>query len=86
MKRVAEAHPFTAGFIVFLGVFFIGSILGISTGLVIFFFSKPQPAPNDGGSMAAAAIWSISVTASLILGIVIGLLTAMFFKLTAKKP
>ena len=86
MKRCAQEHPYLAGFILFMGVFFIGSILGISTGIVIVAFSKPQLPPNDGAAMAAAAIWSISITASMLLGIVVGLFTTIYFKLSAKKP
>lgn len=78
MKGFFLGRPGFTSFLVFLIVFFGGSLFGIILGL--FAMSGPCESPCDGGAMAAGFIWSLSFTASLILGMISGCITGIILK------
>lgn len=86
MKNFALKYPFATSFITFLIIFIGGSIVGFIFGFLIMIMNPCKPTspsdPCDGSAMAAAAIWSVSFTASFILGIIGSI--AMFVVLLVK--
>ena len=86
MKNFALKYPFAASFITFLIIFIGGSLAGIILGILIMVRNPCEPTspsdPCDGSAMAAGMIWSLSFTASFILGIIGGI--AMFVFLLVK--
>ncbi len=73
MERFLEKHPFAFGIIIFLIVSVGGSIGGILLG--VFMLRQPcspvSPSdPCDGAAMLAVALWTLSIPASLIMGII----------------
>ncbi len=78
MKNFALKHPFTASLIVFLAVFIGGTISGIILSFVfvaVVEWRTPSALGGHGSYMAMGMIWSLSFTASLILGILAGIST-----------
>jgi hypothetical protein len=86
MKKFALKHPLATSFITFLIIFIGGSVAGFIIGFLIMVMNPCKPTspsdPCDGSAMAAGMIWSLSFTASFILGIIGSI--AMFVVLLMK--
>lgn len=68
MKDFLTMRPSLTSLFVFVLIFIGGSISGFILGL--WAMSGPCESPCDGGAMAASFIWSLSFTASFILGVI----------------
>ena len=82
MKSLSRIYdsPFKFGSVVFGLIFLLGSLLGLILGFLILLPGcQPQSPsdPCDGPAMAAVAFWFIFFWGSLILGIVVGLFSAV---------
>ena len=86
MKNFALNHPFITGFVVFFLVLICGTFAGFILGILLTGDCRPRSAsdPCDAGVMLAAAIWSLSLVASLIAGILAGISSAMVLRLKQK--
>jgi len=72
-------HPYSTGIFAFLLIAIGGSALGLFAGVMLVASDKTQPLspsdPHDGAAMASGVIFSLSIMASLTLGILGGLTT-----------
>ena len=88
MKLFLE-HPYLTGIFVFLLITIGGSVLGLIIGVLIITNDTTQPLspsdPNDGAAMASGIISSLAMMASLIFGILAGLMTTYFLQLRRKR-
>ncbi len=81
-------NPFLFGFSIFLLIFLGGSLAGFILGMIVMVrnpCSRGGPSdPCDGAAMAAGFIWILAFEASLVLGIMVGIVSSVVLKLKQK--